>query len=1192
MDGKPNNNAIQLHAQLQKDGFEGSVEDFVKTYSDPKNAEELVNALRQNYGYEGDVNSFMKDYIGGAEPPKKKEATTLSSQNAGVPSNPEIPTGRDLLAQKGQSLKSSGPTSFQSPNTVPSKTYNLTSGAQYIVNAKNDLKSAQNDLIYAKINKGVAENQDKRLQDFNMQQGGVIDLPQAQTNLDKAQVKYDEAYERIAKNAPEGVDKNTYVQKTLNTASVADEINGLQNELAGVGLSVDDYVEKVKNDAVGFLSPEEKKYFEAYKTGDKAAIEKARIEFDKDIDTRLGDINNQLISLAGKSGFTSDGEPIEDKVNSLKAEKDKLLQRKENVINTNPNAAYKKLTSAVPEFLDADKDIKLTPQQKLDVAYSYTYRKFEKLANKLGIDVKDAIAGKNDVFLFPEFRGTMEGDLQEFNRLRDALVDAAPVVQINRSPKGLGTTDTFLDMFARKAGNSLNRNFHIENTRDVGTNVLDVLNRANVGTQGGNLETNTGIKQLLNTAMQKPNVKEQVADVLGFIVPVALLSATGEGELAVLNTLTKARRAGVALNELNAIGSTILKTPVLGKMVKSALPAYLGAQTAGTQEAKDELTFSSLAGGSLVEQAASKLPLVKYLSGALTKLFGGGETAANIANKIVEYTGRGAAQIPAEFTEETINNYSNSRDFQEFKNRMTEQFGDSTQNAIFALSAFTLGSGVLGGTSMGEAVVDEAKKTYDKLSPEEKAYVDNGINQNTEDKRGDLLDALAVAAPEMDKSTKESAIKGLDDIENKLNQVEGKYKIEGDVDGKKIVLEGETEEDLQNDKQFIATANNIFKEKLEADPQETIDILTNGETETTPTEESGVQEQPSQETGVGVAPETEEISVEKILAGDQVTETKAEKQEVQTIKGNEQRVTTSESEGSAKTDIGESQSEGGEQAVEEGEIRSDEELEALEKHYEEEAKKAGGEYADLSYKEQIIHQNVGKVDEAQLRAAVGEKVFNDDNMAFRFTKKGAQGIDQRAQELSEQFGVEITPQDIVDYFVDRTATKGKYLKNKIGAYKGEKALQTKKAELLKSGLATAAESTSDIDMLMNPDYIESLREFPLSGEEVDTIKDYLSKIQNDENAKRQFRAEVENVVGTSILAPQGFAGKRKSITTKAFSSNTSTQREGLRELPKEVKEKVVKINEAVNKDTVAKLDKALDDKSEVLKQKYGLVKIC
>jgi hypothetical protein len=205
---------------------------------------------------------------------------------------------------------------------------------------------------------------------------------------------------------------------------------------------------------------------------------------------------------------------------------------------------------------------------------------------------------------------------------------------------------------------------------------------------------------------------------------------------------------------------------------------------------------------------------------------------------------------------------------------MTEQFGDSTQNAVFVLSSFLLGSGVLGGTNVGDAAVGEANKMYEKLTPEEKLYVDAGVRLDTEDKRGDMLDALAVTAPDMDKPTKEAAIKGLTDVQAKLATVDGsgEYKIEGEVDGNKIVLEGNGVEDLDNAKDFVDTALNIYKDKLDADPNETVETLT-GQTETPTITQETVVEQPSEERGADT-----EIDVDTTNVDTQIADLRAQEQ--------------------------------------------------------------------------------------------------------------------------------------------------------------------------------------------------------------------------------------------------------------------------------------------------------------------------
>jgi hypothetical protein len=216
--------------------------------------------------------------------------------------------------------------------------------------------------------------------------------------------------------------------------------------------------------------------------------------------------------------------------------------------------------------------------------------------------------------------------------------------------------------------------------------------------------------------------------------------------------------------------------------------------------------------------------------------------------------------------------------------------------------------------------------------------------------------------------------------------------------------------------------------------------------------------------------------------------------------------------------------------LEEGNIATPEEYDELEKFYKEEERKASSEYPTLSYKEEFIHQNIGRVDKQQLIDGVGEKVFKDGKMGLRYTKNGAQGIDQRAQEMSEMSGVEITPQDIFDYFLDRTANGGRYVKQKVGNYKAANKIGEAKQKLADSGFEYAANATENVDELLNPEFIESLRGFPLTNEEADAILETIKKANTDENFKNGLKQQLSNVISAEKTRADIVSGKSETET--------------------------------------------------------------
>ena len=108
--------------------------------------------------------------------------------------------------------------------------------------------------------------------------------------------------------------------------------------------------------------------------------------------------------------------------------------------------------------------------------------------------------------------------------------------------------------------------------------------------------------------------------------------------------------------------------------------------------------------------------------------------------------------------------------------------------------------------------------------------------------------------------------------------------------------------------------------------------------------------------------------------------------------------------------------------------------EQREKQLEKEMQGETGLKGPVSYIEQQIHDYFGGITREDFDQ------FGDRNLRSRalnfLLRKEASPIDAQAMEISEMAGVEITPQDIVDYMVDRVNSPGKYAQAKTQALTG------------------------------------------------------------------------------------------------------------------------------------------------------------
>jgi hypothetical protein len=89
-----------------------------------------------------------------------------------------------------------------------------------------------------------------------------------------------------------------------------------------------------------------------------------------------------------------------------------------------------------------------------------------------------------------------------------------------------------------------------------------------------------------------------------------------------------------------------------------------------------------------------------------------------------------------------------------------------------------------------------------------------------------------------------------------------------------------------------------------------------------------------------------------------------------------------------------------------------------------------GEEGEMD-KYMYIHNNLGRIKPSDFDQ-YGDRNVRKDIKGFniKYGQKNATPLDARVQEMSEQFGSEITPQDVIDYIMDRESNPEKYQKSK------------------------------------------------------------------------------------------------------------------------------------------------------------------
>lgn len=212
--------------------------------------------------------------------------------------------------------------------------------------------------------------------------------------------------------------------------------------------------------------------------------------------------------------------------------------------------------------------------------------------------------------------------------------------------------------------------------------------------------------------------------------------------------------------------------------------------------------------------------------------------------------------------------------------------------------------------------------------------------------------------------------------------------------------------------------------------------------------------------------------------------------------------------------------------------------EEITKAYAERAKELEKLKGTPEYKNQIIHDNFVGVPEKSWNE-FGDRNWNDKNFKRKFFNKSALDLDQQAQEMSEAAGVEITPQDIVNYIMDRESNKGKY---RVG---GKSVSTLNKAAKIKPADAEELIRIFDeqgIDV-STPEAIEKVRGFPISNEDADLLIEYL---QSDE-AKKSKPGASKSVPSDTKPVGEGEKVEEKTTTASGTKQSVKTKSDITRE---------------------------------------------
>jgi len=220
--------------------------------------------------------------------------------------------------------------------------------------------------------------------------------------------------------------------------------------------------------------------------------------------------------------------------------------------------------------------------------------------------------------------------------------------------------------------------------------------------------------------------------------------------------------------------------------------------------------------------------------------------------------------------------------------------------------------------------------------------------------------------------------------------------------------------------------------------------------------------------------------------------------------------------------------------AEEGELLQ-EELELLDST----EKQTGDKYA-------FIHKNLRGIRSQDYGGIAGDNNLRKDNKSFNilYANKKAIPLDGQAQVMSQKFGDEITPQDIIDYVEDRERNPEKYKTSKDKRKKLEKAIEIN-FDLESSTDAYKRYMNLD-DSKESFEALDKLEDKVLTNEQISIIKKYLKQkgdVKKQLKTNKTTSRGVQQLDETTQRSERRNEGKEenKGVEKVAGTSGTKTK---------------------------------------------------
>jgi hypothetical protein len=527
-------------------------------------------------------------------------------------------------------------------------------------------------------------------------------------------IKLEKAYKKAQADFEQNIQP---IKKKISTARTFVELNQNINLGAGVKLSAGEVQKRVDeriNQTVGGRGAQE--LYKAKISGDEKAIKEAEKVYFADIDKEISDINLAKENLQDPQAKGM----LNEQIAVLNAQKQNFFK--------SPEQVEAQLSLVKPEYTSFQKAMNsLTPQERLKMYMYDRLNSFRKLAYKNGLSESQTneLLSTGSATLSTWFeRATGQISGKEMNEMKDIMKEVHsiyPAAMLNVQPVSEQRTNVI-----DRAANSFKTTFGAMamNDDEKAQNIVEGL---------GITETTKDIlpksQAAIDEQMQPLSNVERGFDLVGQTAAYVPQFMIGSGAT---NLLLRSVMSG----------AKYAKAPALYQSAKwmrgTTLPAKManrGLSFAVTDEVFDTgegaLVGAAGAGAEALLGAAGK-----FGGRAMKTLFG--NKADDFFKEIGKWnlskkTGQGISELAEETAENITGLWQESNNGQDFRAKLSEQYGEIDNAMWNIISPFILGSAMGYGTDLGRTLTDGYKTGRDNLTPQQQAVTDKIVTDFTKE---------------------------------------------------------------------------------------------------------------------------------------------------------------------------------------------------------------------------------------------------------------------------------------------------------------------------------------------------------------------------------------------------------------------------------------------------------------------------